>query len=77
MSTVGERDFSVQETCHLLLMLLMITASRDFLVLSLDGSRQVYDNLDKDRPVTVDSQRTTTVFDQTPRISTHHAGIYP
>ena len=50
-STVGERDFSAQETCHLLLMLPMIRASRDFVVLSLDGSRQVDDNLDDDRPV--------------------------
>jgi len=55
-STVGERDFSAQETCHLLLMLPMFRASRDFIVLSLDGSRQVDDKLEDDRPVTVDSQ---------------------
>ena len=43
-STVGERDFSAQETCHLLLMLPMVRSSRDFVVLSLDGSREVDDN---------------------------------
>ena len=55
-STVGERDFSAQETCHLLLMLPMFRASRDFIVLSLDGSRQVDDNLDENKLITVDSQ---------------------
>ena len=55
-STVDERDFSAQETCHLLLMLLMFRASRDFIVLSLDTSRQGGDNLDEDKPITVDSQ---------------------
>ena len=37
ISSVGERDYSAQETCHLL----MYRASRDFVILSLDGSRQV------------------------------------
>ena len=55
-STVGERDFSAQETCHLLLMLPMVRASRDFVILSLDGSRQVDDRLEEDKPVTVESQ---------------------
>ena len=55
-STVGERDFSAQETCHLLLMLPMVRTSRDFVVLSLDGSREVDDNLEADKPVTVESQ---------------------
>ena len=55
-STVGERDFSAQETCHLLLMLPMVRSSRDFVVLSLDGSREVDDNLEVDKPVTVESQ---------------------
>ena len=41
ISSVGERDFSAQETCHLLLQLPMYRASRDFTVLSLDGSRQL------------------------------------
>ena len=54
-STVGERDFSAQETCHLLLMLPMVRASRDFVILSLDGSRQVDDRLEEDKPVTVES----------------------
>lgn len=38
INSVGERDFSAQETCHLLLQLPMFKASRDFVVLSLDGS---------------------------------------
>ena len=41
ISSVGERDYSAQETCHLLLGLPMYRASRDFVILSLDGSRQV------------------------------------
>ena len=55
-STVGERDFSAQETCHLLLMLPMFRAARGFIVLRLDGSRQWDDNLEEDKPITVDSQ---------------------
>ena len=55
ISSVGERDFSAQETCHLLLQLPMYRASRDFVVLSLDGSRQLDDNLNEAENVTVDS----------------------
>ena len=55
-STIGERDFSAQETCHLLLMLPLFRASRDFVVLSLDGSRQVTETFEEDKSVTVDSQ---------------------
>ena len=51
-STVGERDFSTQETCLLLLMLPMVRLIRDFVVLNLDGSREVDDNLEADKPVT-------------------------
>ena len=40
-NSVGERDYSVQGTCHILLQLPMFRASRDFVVLSLDGSRAV------------------------------------
>jgi len=39
INSIGERDFSAQETCHLLLQLPMFKASRDFVVLTLDGSR--------------------------------------
>ena len=46
ISSVGERDYSAQETCHLLLGLPMYRASCDFVILSLDGSRQV----DNDQP---------------------------
>ena len=42
--SVGERDYSAQETCHLLLGLPMYRASRDFVYLTLDGSRQVDSN---------------------------------
>ena len=55
ISSVGERDFSAQETCHLLLQLPMYRASRDFVVLSLDGSRQLDDNLNEAENVTMDS----------------------
>ena len=44
ISSVGERDYSAQETCHLLLGLPMYRALRDFVILSLDGSRQVDNN---------------------------------
>ena len=47
INSVGERDYSAQETCHLLLQLPMFKASRDFIVLSLDGSRVVQDELSK------------------------------
>ena len=55
ISSVGERDFSAQETCHLLLQLPMFKASRDFVVLSLDGSRAVDEHLDEEQPATVKS----------------------
>ena len=41
INSTGERDYSAQETCHLLLQLPMFKASRDFIILSLDGSRIV------------------------------------
>ncbi len=41
INSVGERDFSAQETCHLLLQLPLIKSTRDHTMLSLDGSRQV------------------------------------
>ena len=41
INSIGESDYSSQETCHLLLQLPMFKASRDFVVLSLDGSRIV------------------------------------
>lgn len=41
ISCVGARDFSAQETCHLLLQLSLYRASRDFVILSLDGSRKL------------------------------------
>ena len=47
INTVGERDYSAQETCHLLLQLPMFKASRDFIILSLDGSRAVEDHLEE------------------------------
>ena len=55
ISSVGERDFSAQETCHLLLQLPMFRASRDFVMLSLDGSRAVEQRLEEDHPATTPS----------------------
>ena len=52
INSVAERDFSAQETCHLLLQLPMFRASRDFIVLSLDGSRAVQDHLEENQPAT-------------------------
>ena len=55
INSVGERDYSAQETCHLLLQLPMYHASRDFVILSLDGSREVDNKLDEGKVVTIDS----------------------
>ena len=55
INSVGERDYSAQETCHLLLQLPMFRASRDFVVLSLDGSRAVEEQLNEDQPATTPS----------------------
>ena len=41
INSVGERDFSAQETCHLLLQLPLVKSTRDYAILSLDGSPQV------------------------------------
>ena len=41
INSVGERDFSAQETCHLLLQLPLVKSTRDHVILSLDGSREV------------------------------------
>ena len=46
INSVGNRDYSVQETCHLLLQLPLIHSSRDFTVLSLSGSRQVQNQVE-------------------------------
>ena len=56
-SAAWERGTFQQETCHLLLQLPMFRASRDFVFLSLDGSREVGDKTDEGgQVVTVDSQ---------------------
>ena len=55
ISTVGERDFSAQETCHLLLQLPLCCATKDFIILSLDDCRIVEDHLDNERPTTAPS----------------------
>ena len=47
INTVGERDYSAQETCHLLLQLPMLKALRDCVILSLDGSHAVEDHLEE------------------------------
>jgi len=55
LNSVGDRDYSAQETCHLLLQLPLYRCSRDFVILSLDGSREVSDQLEEGESVTVDS----------------------
>ena len=50
ISSTAERDFSAQETCHLLLQLPLYMASRDFVILSVDGSREVEENLIEGQP---------------------------
>ena len=52
INSVGKRDYSAQETCHLLLQLPMFKASRDFIVLRLDGSHAVQEQLDEGQPAT-------------------------
>ena len=52
INSIGQRDFSSQETCHLLLQLPMFKASRDFVVLSVDGTRAVELNSEEDEPAT-------------------------
>ena len=53
INSVGERDYSAQETCHLLLQLPLIKSSQDIVVLSLDGSHQVDDRLGNGMQATV------------------------
>ena len=53
--SVGDRDYSAQETCHILLQLPMFKASRDFIILSLDGSRAVQDHFQQDGRATAPS----------------------
>ena len=55
INSIGERDYSAQETCYLLLQLPMFKASRDFIVLSLDGSRAVEDRLEEAQHATAPS----------------------
>ena len=54
INSVGERDFSAQETCHLLLQLPLIKSTRDYIILSLDGSCQV-----QERPEEGETSRAT------------------
>ena len=54
-NSVGERDFSAQETCHLLLQLPLVLSTREFVYLSVDGTRVVEEKLTADEPATVPS----------------------
>ena len=65
INSIGECDYSSQETCHLLLQLPMFKASRDFVVLSLDGSRIVQHTADG-QVATALSILTITCKDQIP-----------
>ena len=53
--TVGDRDYSAQEACHILLQLHMCEASREFIAVSLDGSRAVEGHVQKDGRATAPS----------------------
>ena len=55
INSTAQRDYSAQETCHLLLKLSMFKASQDFIVLSLDGSRMVDENYQEGQQATVPS----------------------
>ena len=55
INSVGERDYSAQETCHLLLQLPLIKTSRDFIVVNLDGSRAIEDHLQENERATTPS----------------------
>ena len=41
LRSVGERDFSAQETCHMLLSLPLFSCSFNFVTVSLDGSKKI------------------------------------
>ena len=45
INSVGERDYSVQETCYLLLQLPLAKASKDFIVVNIDGSCAIENHL--------------------------------
>ena len=72
INSIGQRDYSSQETCHILLQLPMFKASRDFVVLSLDGTRAVQQNIEGEAataPSIVDyyiRRPTTSLFDSIP-----------
>ena len=55
INSVGERDYSAQETCHLFLQLPLTKSTRDITILSLDGSRQVEEQPDQDTRATAPS----------------------
>ncbi|XP_011406290.1 PREDICTED: uncharacterized protein LOC105314062 [Amphimedon queenslandica] len=55
INSFGERDFLAQETCHLLLQLPLYKASRSFINLSLNGSREVQNNTEEGERVTAHS----------------------
>ena len=69
INSIGQRDYSSQETCHILLQLPMFKASRDFVVLNLDGTRAVQQNIEGEAataPSIVDyyiRRPTTSLFD--------------
>ena len=57
-NSVCERDYSAQETCHLLLLLLLVKASRDFIVVNLRRWKlchKIKDNLQENERATAPS----------------------
>lgn len=55
INSVGERDYSAQETCHLSLQLPLVKISRDFIVVNLDGSHRIEDHLQENERTTTPS----------------------
>ena len=46
LRTIGERDFSAQETTHMLLSLPLVSCSFNFITISLNGSQKINQNKD-------------------------------
>ena len=56
---MGERDYSAQEICHLLLQLPLMMSSREFVYLSLGGTCMVEEKPDEDEPIHFSSNKSS------------------
>ena len=50
IQSVGERDYSAQETAHLLLSLPLYSCTYNFITVSLDGSKQISTEIQTTQP---------------------------